>query len=289
MTQLDPLVIQVAKRFIQRRDVYAIQTSEGGYMPAREGRDGPFYPLGVQQVQQHLAGTSTYGHYLLDSDDMCRVFAFDIDLEKNGTATSIPPHFFGRWAQSPDMATWTSTDDEAWWKAHVIHEFDARESWKDRSHPSRPFVKKQMRELAQMLTRGVTQTLGIPTVAAYTGAKGCHVYGFTGPLPAADVREAAQLVIDNLDTFVAHRGKHFYKHASDDPIDGFPNFTIEIFPKQVSVGDGGFGNLMRLPLGRNKKNPADPTFFLDLRAPMSELKPHPDPVALLESGNPWAD
>lgn len=289
MTELNPLIVQIAKRFIQRRDVYAVQTADGGYKPARQGHDGPFYPLGVPQLQEHLDGAQTYGHYLLDADDMCRVFAFDIDLEKNGPATEASPGFTGRWAQSPDMATWTSTDDEAWWKAHVIHEFDARESWRDRGHPSRPFVKRQMRELSQMLARGITQTLEIPTAVAYTGAKGVHVYGFTGALPASDVREAAQLVIDSMDCFVPHRGNHFFKHASDDPIDGYSNFSVEIFPKQTSVGNGGFGNLMRLPLGRNRKAPADPTFFVDLRTPMSELRPHPDPVALLESGDPWKD
>ena len=65
------------------------------------------------------------------------------------------------------------------------------------------------------------------------------------------------------------------------------NLTVEIFPKQASMKDKDLGNMVRLPLGRNKKNPKDPCFFIDQTLACTELKPHPDPVHLLESGNPF--
>lgn len=278
----------VAKRFIQRRDVFAEQTSMGGYRPVREGSDGPFTALKGRHLASHFSGEKTYGHYLLDPDNNCRLFAFDIDLEKNTPDDQPGPHFVGKYALAPNLETWTGTHEE-WFEAHTIHDFDPRESWKDRAHPSRPQVKMQMRFISHMLARSIREELDIETAVTYTGSKGLHVYGFTGPLPAEHVREAAQIVLDSLDCFTANRGKHFFKHNSSDPIDGFPNFSIEVFPKQISIGDGGFGNLMRLPLGRNLKSPKEPTFFVDMRAPMSELAPHPNPVALLESGNPWMD
>ena len=114
------------------------------------------------------------------------------------------------------------------------------------------------------------------------------MYGFTGTLPAEEVREAAMLVLDMLDEFEPVRGKNFYEHKNDDPIHGFKtNFSIEVFPKQTSIDGGGYGNLMRLPLGKNWKNPKDPTFFLDMTGPLAEFKPHSDPVKLLEEGNPY--
>jgi hypothetical protein len=278
----------IAKRFIQRRDVLAEQTAMQGYRPVREGKDGPLVPVTQRALLAHLSGDKTYGHYLLDTDDKCRVFAFDIDLEKNSGPDDPEPHHVGRWAQPPDMETWTGSED-TWTSAHVIHEFDARESWRDRRHPSRTYLKTQMRYLAGMLARTIHEELELPTAVTYTGAKGIHVYGFTDPLPAEQVREAAQIVLDSLDCFRPSKGKHFFKHVNTDPIDGYDNFSIEVFPKQTSIGDGGFGNLMRLPLGVNRKAPKDPTFFVDLRAPMSELVAHPNPLAILESGNPWLD
>lgn len=285
----DPLIGLIAKRFIQRRDVFAVQTQDGGYMPAREGRDGPYFSLKGRFIEAHLQGKRTLGHYLLDPENNCRLFAFDIDLEKNSTDEAGNVTHQGYWVQTPDLETWTGPEDE-WWKARIVHEFDAREAWRDRSHPSRTFTKTQLRMISSMLARTIKDVLDIPVAVAYTGAKGLHVYGFTGSMPAEHVREAAQIVLDSLDCFEPARGKHFFRHKDQSPEDGYPNISIEVFPKQTTINaDGGFGNLMRLPLGRNLKAPNDPTFFVDMRAPMSELRPHTDVAALLESGNPWAD
>lgn len=265
----DELAILFAKRFIQRRDVKAVQFASGAYVPDRELKNpGRFGPLGfkMEHLLQHLEASASYGHYLLDNDSNCRLFAFDIDLEKQGS-----------------WSTLEMTDAEP-----QSFEVNPREAWQDRAHPGRPWMKMQMGMLARKFVSTIQKELGIPCAAAYSGGKGIHVYGFTGPMPAVQVRAAATFVIESTDDWELFKGQHFYRHKLRDPILGYPNFSVEVFPKQDSLDGKDLGNLMRLPLGRNLKS-ADPTFFLDLATPIGVMAPHPNPVQLLENGNPYED
>lgn len=250
-----------ASRFIARKDVKAIQFSDGSWAPhTATGRfDGARLPWSRTDLLAHLAGEQTYGHYLLDTDDTCKLFAFDIDLEKDDPNKGI----FGYYE-----------DDEG-----RQLPCDPRDSWRDRAHPGRQYFKTQFRLLAHMLAKGIYENLGIPCAAAYSGGKGVHVYGFTGLMSAADARDGAEIVLDSLGGFTATRGQHFFKHEK------FYNLSVEVFPKQISLGGKDLGNLMRLPLGRNKKT-NDPTFFIDMTAPLVELKPV-DPVHALTVDMPW--
>lgn len=148
--------------------------------------------------------------------------------------------------------------------------------------------------MAEMLSGAVSKELDIPVAVAYSGNKGLHVYGFTGEMSGSQARAGALLAMEaagqsfsSTGEFVPSNGKNFYQYNSDDPIDGFKNLKIELFPKQDSMDGKDLGNLVRLPLGVNKKNPKDPCFFVDQRLPHTELVPHPDPVSLLLSGDPW--
>lgn len=293
----------LAKRFIQRPDTKAIQLdrnggglSVGDWFPDTridpvKRPNSPHLPRGfnMPHLLAHLNGERTYGHYLLDDDDNCKLFAFDIDLEKAGT-----------WVQQPN---WTEADpfttaqaEEEWFQNNCVKHVVAgtgvpnmRDLWMDRSRaaaPARTWMKFQMKQLAHMVASKVVE-LDIPCAVAYSGSKGVHVYGFTGVLPAQEVREAAMLVLDMIDEFEPMRGKNFFQHKNDDPIHGFKNFSIEVFPKQGSLEGKSLGNLMRLPLGKNWKNPKDPTFFVDMTTSLADFKPHSDPVKLLEGGNPF--
>jgi hypothetical protein len=133
--------------------------------------------------------------------------------------------------------------------------------------------------------------LGIPVACSYTGNKGIHVYGFTGHVPAAAARGAAEMVLRSFGSFEPKGSNDsvYWLDTNLDPQDGYSNYTIEVFPKQDEVGQGGYGNLLRAPMGRNLKNPSDPCFFIDQRREHTTLAPHPDPVALLTNGNPWKD
>lgn len=279
----DELAVLFAKRFIQRRDIKAVQLSFPDkviYTPDREMRNpGKHGPVGwqMQHLHQHLTGEATYGHYMLDDDSQARLFAFDIDLKANDA------EFTGSYVANVEQMT----NDEAWLNPTVIA-CDPREAWHDRAHPGRGWFKLQMGMLARKFVSQIQSELGIGCAAAYSGNKGIHVYGFTGALPAEQVRAAAIYVLESLDDWEPLKGEHFFQHKLQDPIMGYPNFSVEVFPKQDSLNGKDLGNLMRLPLGKNLKHP-DPTFFLDLNTPVGVFAPHPNPVQLLETGNPYLD
>lgn len=288
----------IAQRFIQRRDVKAVQIDfptktlkVGDWIPDRSFRDQSRHGLGfkMSHLRSHLAGDATYGHYLIDSDNRCRVFCLDIDLEKKGSYVEIPPR--------SSIDPWKSDEEyEDSWSVHTVSfeeddpdpHPDCRDMWLDRSETvARGWWKMQMKMLASKFAMIITKELEIPCAAAYSGSKGVHVYGFLGDSTAQSAHEAAILAIDLVDEFEPLRGKVFFKHKNQDPISGYPSFSVEIFPKQATLKKKDLGNLLRLPLGRNLKS-TDPTFFLDLTTPMGVFNPHPDPVRLLETGEPFA-
>lgn len=292
----------LARRFIQRADTKAIQFDKaaGQFKPGdwfpdskidpAKRPNSPHLPHGFNMAHllAHLSGERTYGHYLLDDASQAKVFCFDIDLEKKGSWVSQPD-----WSKADPFAS--PEEEEAWYMANsVTHVVDGgavtlRDLWVDRRRsaaPARNWFKYQMKTVAHILASKIVE-LEIPCAVAYSGSKGVHVYGMTGTLPAKEVREAAMLVLDMVDEFEPVRGKHFFHHKNDDPIHGFQNLSIEVFPKQDTLDGKSLGNLLRLPLGVNHKNPKDPTFFLDMTTPLAAFKPHKDPVKLLEKGDPF--
>lgn len=286
------LVNQFAKRFIQRRDVKAVQFSSGAYVPDRELKKvGKHGPLGFKgrHIADHLNGEATYGHYILDADSHARLFAFDIDLEKSKyDADGNVIEHGGAWCKLPEFETLDpDITNEEFDKLVEPVACDPRAVWLDRRQQgARAWYKFQMGILARKFAKVINGDLGLPCAAAYSGNKGIHVYGFTGPMPAKEVREAALLVLDIMDEWDLLKGQHFFKHRIKSPQLGYPSFSVETFPKQDSLDGKDLGNLLRLPLGRNLKA-KDPTFFLDLNTPVAVMQPHKNPVALLESGNPW--
>lgn len=273
MSDPNELANLFARKFIARPDVKAVQTSNG-YMPDGVRKDGQYvsyHPWSRPDLLAHIAGERTFGHYLLSTDSKVKLFAFDVDFEKNKPATATAPGFTGKYD-----ANLFSPDDDA---TPSMVEFDPREAWLDRAHPSRPFCKLQLRELAHQLGRAIEEELEIPWAAAYSGGKGIHVYGFTGLIDAHDARDGALLVLDTLG-FTPQRGDNFFKK------EGYENLSIETFPKQDTLDGKTLGNLMRLPLGRNLKAPKEPTFFMDMTAPMGTLAPL-DPVYALTTTSQW--
>lgn len=295
-----------AAKFIQRPDVKAIQLPRDGgglragdWFPdtrlnAEKRPDSPHLPHGfnMDHLLAHLAGERTYGHYLLNEDDNCKLFCFDVDIKKAGNYVVQPD-----WTTMPDALQDDPAGQELWYKENSVVEVvdgkgdpNLRDMWLTRSRevvPARKWLKLQMRTIAHSLAKAVTE-MQIPCAVAYSGSKGIHVYGLTGSMPAAEVRAAAMMALDMAGEFEPLRGKNFFQHQNPDPFHGLQNFDIEVFPKQESLDGKTLGNLLRLPLGKNWKAPNDPTFFLDMTAPMGDFTPHSDPVALLTNGNPFA-
>jgi hypothetical protein len=276
----------IALKFIQRRDVKAVQFKNGSWSPDSEVKSGN-HGLGwkLSDIEKHLNKEAVYGHYLLDAEDRARVFVFDIDLvafDKNRPECNNYVSMPGLVGQPAGL-----TNEEFDAQTVVYEDVNPRELWHDRSQlQARAWYKLKMMELAHKFTSACVE-LGVPTAAAYSGSKGIHVYGFTGNMPASEVREGALLALDIVGEFEPSKGKNFYRHTNLDPITGYPTFELEVFPKQPTLEGKSLGNLVRLPLGMNHKSPKDPTFFLDLKAPMGQFRPHPRPIELLESGNPY--
>lgn len=262
----------IAKRFIARRDIKAIQHSDGSFAPhVRRDKDGnevERYPWRRSDLESHLAKQRTFGHYLLNEDNKCKLFAFDIDLDKSGSYPS-------GWDTS------FKHDDSN----DIVTVPDLRAAWLDRKHPGRSWFKYQLKMTAAKIARAIHDELDLECAVAYSGGKGLHVYGFTGLMNAEDVLEGALIVLDSLDEWEPSRGKVFFKHKNSDPLLGYPNLTVEVFPKQTTLDGKQLGNLMRLPLGRNLKS-NDPTFFVDMTSPMGEMVPM-DPVLALEGNTLW--
>lgn len=269
-TELSDLL---AKKFIARPDVKAIQFSDGSWAPHTETRkhDGPRIPWKRADLEAHLSGQQTFGHYMLSQANQCKLFAFDIDFEKTG--------FWPEFCTTPEVCG-KECDPK-------VFEFNPREAWLDRAHPARSWQKYQLKTLASQFMKAIWSELEIPSAAAYSGGKGVHVYGFTGLIEAADVREGARIVLDAVGGWTPSRGDNFFRSTEMDAVTGYPNFSIEVFPKQDNLDGKDLGNLMRMPLGRNLKS-TDPTFFIDMRTPMSVMAPV-DPVWALSTQNPWAD
>ena len=146
----DELGVLFAKRFIQRRDIKAVQLALNDkviYTPDREmKRLGQHAPLGfiMPHLEAHLTGAATYGHYMLDADDQCRLFCFDIDLRANDE------NFTGHYVPYSPYVENTMTEQE-WESLNSPEAFNPRADWLDRAHPSRWWNKMQMGMLARKL------------------------------------------------------------------------------------------------------------------------------------------
>ena len=306
------LAALIAKRFIQRKDVKAIQVADGGYRPDRT-------PWKMGDLRAHIAGERTHGHYLCDQNSKVKLFVLDIDLEENKKDGS----FTGNWVERPplgmgepgadkyfDQGKDQKDLDELFLADHVIHAANPRYDWRNRKHPGRNWWKYQLRSMADMLVSRIYNDLKLECAVAYSGYKGIHVYGFTGECDAADARALAIATLELAakvwlpsGEFVPTKGENFYKYRHNsgfprlDQIEGYSNLAIEVYPKQETMDGKDLGNLVRLPLGVNQKSASvngsgltvfDPAFFLDLSAPSSEIAPHSNPALILETGNPFA-
>lgn len=238
----------LAKNFIARSDVKAVQRNNGAYNPVNTAWT-------MNDFADHFANHITYGHYLLNTDSTCKLFAFDIDFKKVGNAPTRP---------FPTIEEYVPIWIDSFEKMNL------RVAWLDRKNPARDWMKIAMRECAGKLAAACAK-FEVPHLISYTGSKGLHVYGLTGRMPAQDVYDAAHLIVEDLG-FKPSKGNVFYEWPDQENLE-LSLFEIEVFPKQVQISKDGYGNLLRLPYGRNLKAPKDPTFFIDETLPLSQIRP----------------
>lgn len=234
----------LGERFIQRKDVKAWQFPGGGYAPDRS-------PITFGDLRAHLDCRKTMGHYLLDADDKCRIFAFDIDLAKKmqfDEDTEIHPR-------------------EEFLNPHSVH---------------REFLIGDLTHMAEGIARRTHRLFDLPVAISFSGSKGVHVTAFCGEVPADKARTAAREVLESFGCFTPTRGDNFFVHDSE-----WTSLELELFPKQSSLdGKDGLGNLLRLPLGVHRKT-KQRSFFLQVgpspRGSFHEM----DPIEALSGRLPW--
>ena len=268
------LAAQIAKTFIARRDVKAIQSRTGAYMPVvTDSRDpqSERLPWSMGDLMAHVDGTKTFGHYLLSKDSTCKVFCFDIDLEQHVANEDKRPV---KWVvlDPRDHETLIEREGNArdFWRPERMWQWctvclkgwytdfaEARCVDQDHEHtievggnPDTLALTSLLQQTAFGLAAKVTELLEIPVAVSYSGNKGLHVYGLVGEQPAADVRMAANLIIGASDHYVPARGNVFFRDARPE----FDPISIEVFPKQDALDGKDLGNLIRLPLGINRKS-----------------------------------
>lgn len=267
----------LANQFIARPDVKARQSRFGAYSPDRT-------PITMADLVAHIQGKKPLGHYMVNTDDTVKLFAFDVDLEK----LYPEDHPAYRPLLLPSVQDPTGLPMFSDWQVAC-----PRTVWASRKQgPARNMMRLQMRTIAHELVRGIEDTLGVKALAAYSGSKGIHVYGFCGKgTPAKLAREGAQMVLEDLG-WKLHRGQNVYvcEGSGMDLGDGMPDYhqyTLEVYPKQDSLEGKDLGNLMRLPLGINYKSAKDGAFFIDMRTALTDMAPM-DPLEALTTKNIWA-
>ena len=246
-------------RFIQRRDVKTRQWGHGehakipvgGYSPVRarpvgqwsETNKGEHIPWKRSDIIDHLEGHKTYGHYLVDPEGMTRVVAFDVDFDKE-----FP--FEGQILKPREVF---GTD-----------------------HPGAIAMNEAVRCLADALAYRLKWKYPRLTVCtSFSGSKGIHVYGlFAEPTFASTARGTGISVIASMVSLEPSR-------LGYKPIRESLPLEVEVFPKQEKVGRGGYGNLMRLPLGIHKKTEG-PSYFYDPTSDPTTIEPMDPTLAITE-------
>lgn len=217
---------------------------------AKQLSTGAYNPVRSQftmrDLRLHLDGMVTLGHYVVDQSGHCRVLAFDLDFGKD----------FEWHDQSLNPRDVFGTD-----------------------HPARRALTKEIRQLSDGLAYRLKKMYPHLTVTtSFSGSKGVHVLGsFPTPTTASAAREIALSVLDFYGCFEPTKGKNFYRHTYLSPA-----IELEIYPKQEKIGVGGFGNLLRLPLGIHQKT-GRRGFFFDPSGPGDSFVPVV-PLRALEHG-----
>ncbi len=271
--EADPALIKlIGERFISRKDVKAIERADGAWNPVTDtGKaDGKRLPFTMKDFQDHIMGKRTLGHYLVGKDNTCKLFAFDIDLDKTGwwIDTTIDP------AEGlPQLLRdgVTCNPRTIWAEGEPIAAVE--------------YFTAALRGLADGLAYAIQRLFDgdIHTAIYSSGGKGLHVYGFMAePQPAADVREYAHCVLNEFGVFKPLRGDNFWKHTQQG---AYQNLTIEVFPKQDNLDGKDLGNLMRLPLGVNQKTGRRGHFITSTALPTRLVEM--DPMRVLSGDLPW--
>jgi hypothetical protein len=233
----------------------------------------------MADFEAHLNGSKTMGHYMMNENDECKLFAFDIDLLDFQRFDG--PH------EGCDAATIIGEPDKIHKHPWMVRQEDGsfvgynlREEWlKGEASPFHERLTIQLRCMAEGLALRINRTLNISVAISNSGGKGLHVYAFTGLMPGEVLRNLALEILDGFG-FVPTKGANFFQQPHD-----YKALEVEIFPKQASLQGKDLGNLMKLPLGVNRKTGIR-SEFITCRVGYNGLQAM-DPIHALEGDLPW--
>lgn len=272
MSDIKDMVRLLGTRFVARRDVKAFQRDDGAWFPDRS-------TFTMQDFRDHLAGTKTLGHYLLDTDGNCKYFAFDIDLVKHNRDCNPGPgeRCTGCPMGFANLEISADGNPVAVGEPHVVIPRQAFLSDDERVVNT---LRIHLRLMAEGLAYRIHKRLDIPVAIATSGHKGLHVYGFTGLMPAEACKLVAFSILEEFTCFEQFRGENFWRHTSEYSV-----LDIEVFPKQTNLDGKELGNLMKLPLGLHRvtKQRAE---FLTTKSPPDRWVTM-DPEYALSGDLPW--
>lgn len=256
------LVKGLGELFIQRKDVKSFQNDKGEWHPAKcsECKTAKTVclhnPMTLRDFQEHLEGSATMGHYLINPETQtCKFFAFDLDVRK------------------------VSDEYKPTWEGVPITPRDLLHT----DHPYAKALKEDLLRLAEGLARRASRVLNIQTAIVDSGGKGLHVYCFTGEIPGEAAQKLGHRLLESFRCFTPTRGQNFWRHSNPDI---FQDIEIEVFPKQATVNEGSMGNLMKLPLGEHRVTGRVSTFLTTNSNPSEWTTLLPEEV-LIERNQPW--
>jgi hypothetical protein len=271
MSDLRTLVGLLGKRFVQRKDVKSWQQENGVWLPDRS-------PMTMADFEAHLAGTKTMGHYLLDHEGNCKLFAFDLDLVKHARAC-VDTTCKGCAVMFPAMELSKSGNPQT--RTDVAPYMGIpRDLWRGDDQEVKRSLFIQLNCLAQGLALRTHKMTGLPVAIATSGGKGLHVYCFTGSMPAVYVRQVAHGILEEATVYEKFRGDNFWRHQF-----AYEVLDIEVFPKQDTLNGKDLGNLMALPLGIHRLT-KKPKAFLSMKGRLDKMMKM-DPEHALSGDLPW--
>ena len=275
------VVKMMGNLLIARKDVKAIEY-HGTWMPhrvdMRKTADGDLIPFRLIDFQEHMFGTQCLGTYLLDTDNNVKFFAIDVDLRKEG-ATYWPV----RDAEELEELIQLKNGDEILVNGVLDTETvvgNLEEALHDPEHVGHRWARILVSTTLDNLARAVERELGLPSLPVVTGGGG-HLLVPLGELtPAVEARVLARTVMESVGG-VQTKGDNFWQIGES----GNPGMEIEVFPKQDTIPkSGGFGNLIRLPMGLHHRT-KQRTYFLGAGGAFPWSLPKADAVATLEAAS----
>jgi len=276
------VVKMMGNLLIARKDVKAIEY-HGTWMPhrqnMRETGDGDLIPFRLVDFHEHMFGNQCLGTYLLDTDSNVKFFAIDVDLRKEGAAY-WPVHD----AEELEAILTMSEGNEVVVNGILDTETvigNLEEALHQPDHVGHRWARILVSSTLSNLARIVTNELGLPSLPVVTGGGG-HLLVPLGELtPAVEARVLARQVMEAAGGRQT-KGDNFWMIGESEN----PGIELEVFPKQDTIPkNGGFGNLIRLPLGLHHRTKTR-TYFVDpLGGAFAWSLPKADAIATLEAAS----